>query len=199
MVLFWEQVINKMKLIRLIIFTGLFLGAYSTQAANTSVHKNEQTSLLTYTSEGNGFSVELIQLLPDFVHAVYAKHDFPKSEIDRINTYCVFGSIIKNTSKQQLSYKVSNWSYIDTKGDQHPIKTKTQWLEEWRKAGIKFSWTLLPDQGEFEVGDWQQGFTTIKMPRESNFNLTYTWTLDGVAHSATLENLQCAPLDIEQP
>jgi len=198
MVLFWVRVINKMKLIKLIIITGLFLGAYSTQAANTRVHKNEQTSLLTYSSEGNGFSVELIQLLPDFVHAVYAKHNFPKSEIDRMNTYCVFGSIIKNTSQQQLSYKVSNWSYIDINGDRQPVKTKTQWLQEWRKAGIKFSWTLLPDQGDFAVGDWQQGFTTIKMPRDSKFNLTYTWTLDGVPHSATLENLQCAPLDIEQ-
>lgn len=199
MVLFWVRVINKMKQIKLIILTGLLLGVFSAQAANTRVHKSEQSSLLTYTSEGDGFSVELIQLLPDFVHAVYAKHDFPKSEIDRINTYCVFGSIIKNTSQQQLSYRVKNWSYLDENGDRQPVKTKTQWLQEWRKAGIKFSWTLLPDQGDFEVGDWQQGFTTIKMPRDSQFNLTYTWTLDGVAHSDTLENLRCAPLDIEQP
>ena len=178
---------------------GLCLINTQLHAAEVSIHKNEQSGLLTWTSEDEGFSIELIQLLPDFVHAIYAKHDFPKSEINRINTYCVFGSIIKNTSQQQLSYKVSNWSYIDTKGDQHPVKTKTQWLEEWRKVGIKFSWTLLPDQGDFEVGDWQQGFTTIKIPRDSQFNLTYTWALDGVPHSGTFKNLQCAPQDIEQP
>lgn len=199
MALFWARATHKMKLIKPVTFIGLILGAISAHAAEVSVHKNELSGLLTYTSEDNGFSIELIQLLPDFVHAVYAKHDFPKSEINRINTYCVFGSIIKNTSQQQLSYRVKDWSYIDSNGKRQPVKTKTQWLEEWRKAGIKFSWTLLPDQGEFAVGDWQQGFTTIKMPRDSQFDLTYTWSLDGVAHSGTLENLQCAPLDIEQP
>ena len=180
-------------MIKFTIFISLFLSALSVQATHTSVHKNEQTGLLTYTSESAGFSVELIQLLPDFVYAVYSKHDFPKSEIDRINTYCVFGSIIKNTSQQQLSYRVKDWSYLDEKGIKHPIKTKSQWLQEWRKAGIKFSWTLLPDQGDFEIGDWQQGFTTIKLPRESKFDLIYKWSLDGVAHSGVLENLQCPP------
>lgn len=199
MALFWARVMHKMNQITSVIYIGLFLAAFSVHAANTSVHKNEQTGLLTYTSEDDGFSIELIQLLPDFVHAVYAKHDFPQSEIDRINTYCVFGSIIKNTSQQQLGYKVSDWSYHNAKGDRHPVKTKSQWLQEWRKAGIKFSWTLLPDQSEFEVGDWQQGFTTIKTAKDSPFDLTYTWTLDGIAHSGTLENLQCAPQNIEQP
>ena len=181
----------------LFICAGLLLST-TINAASISVHKNELSGLLTYTSEDDGFSIELIQLLPDFVHAVYAKHDFSKSEIDRINTYCVFGSIIKNTSQQQLAYKVSDWTYVDAKGNKHPVKTKSQWLEEWRKAGIKFSWTLLPDEGIFEVGDWQQGFTTIKQPRDLKFDLNYTWKLNGVAHSGTLKDLSCAPEDIEQ-
>ena len=92
----------------LIILFGFWLNAFSVQAANVSVNKNGQTGLLTYTSEDDGFSIELIQLLPDLVHAVYAKHEFPKSEIDRINTYCVFGSIIKNSSQQQPSHTVSD-------------------------------------------------------------------------------------------
>ena len=66
-------------------------------------------------------------------------------------------------------------------------------MAEWRKAGILFSWTLLPDTGEFAVGDWQQGFTTIKLPRESEFDLIYKWELDGVAYSGVLENMKCAP------
>lgn len=188
-----------MKKTRLIfIFISGLLPA-SIQAAEVSVYKNEQTGLLTWTSDDAGFSIELIQLLPDFVHAVYGKHDFPKYEIDRINTYCVFGSIIKNTSQQQLTYKVSDWTYVDAQGNEYPVKTKSQWLEEWRKAGIKFSWTLLPDTGTFEVGDWQQGFTTIKQSRDARFDLNYTWTLDGVAHRGTLKNLRCAPEHIKQP
>lgn len=167
-------------------------------ASKLSVHKNEQSGLLTWTSEGDGFSLELIQLLPDFVRAIYSKHGFSKQEVERIANYCVFGSIIKNTSQQQLSYRVADWRYRDKNGTLHPVKTKSQWLEEWRKVGITFSWTLLPDSGDFEIGDWQQGFTTIKLPRESSFDLLYNWKLNGVKHEAIIENLRCAPANLSQ-
>lgn len=162
-------------------------------AAETSVHKNEISGLLTWTADDEGFKVELIQLLPDFIRAIYAKHNFPKQEVERAASYCVFGTIIKNTSDQHLSYRVLDWRYLTKDGKQHPVKTKTQWLQEWRKAGITFSWTLLPDTGEFAVGDWQQGFTTVKLPRETEFDLIYKWQLDGVPYTGVLENIKCAP------
>lgn len=162
-------------------------------AAETRVHKNEISGLLTWTADDEGFKIELIQLLPDFIRAIYAKHNFPKQEVERAASYCVFGTIIKNTSDQHLSYRVLDWRYLTKDGKQHPVKTKTQWLQEWRKAGIIFSWTLLPDTGEFAVGDWQQGFTTVKLPRETEFDLIYKWQLDGVPHTGVLENIRCAP------
>jgi len=179
----------------LVTFLPMIKGA---SAANVSIHKNEISGLLTWTSEDDGFSIELIQLLPDFIRAIYAKHNFPDAEVERAASYCVFGTILKNTSSQELSYQVANWRYrpIDSKGvygEERPVKTKTQWLEEWKKAGILFSWTLLPDIGEFAVGDWQQGFTTIKLPRESEFDLIYSWQLNGVEHKGVLKKLRCAP------
>ncbi len=162
-------------------------------ASNVSIHKNETTGLLTWTAEDTGFSIELIQLIPDFIRAIYEKHHFPPEEVERAASYCIFGTILKNTSEQHLSYRVKNWSYRTKDGKEYPVKTKTQWLEEWKKAGILFSWTLLPDIGEFAVGDWQQGFTTIKLARESEFDLIYTWQLDGTAHTGVLKNLKCAP------
>lgn len=162
-------------------------------AADVSIHKNKTSGLLTWTVIDNGFSLELIQLLPDFIRAIYAKHNFPEQEVERAAAYCVFGTILKNTSNQHLSYRVTNWRYRTNDGKEHPVKTKTQWLEEWKKSGIMFSWTLLPDIGEFSVGDWQQGFTTIKLPRENKFDLIYKWSLDGVEHMGVLENLECAP------
>jgi len=161
--------------------------------AETSVYKNETTGLLTWTVNDEGFKIELIQLIPDFVRAIYAKHHFPKDEVERAASYCVFGTILKNTSNQHLSYRVSDWRYQTEDGRQYPVKTKTQWLEEWRKAGIKFSWTLLPDIGEFSVGDWQQGFTTIKLPRETTFDFIYKWQLDGKPHTGVIKNVRCAP------
>ena len=176
-----------------VIMTALLINMTTVVASNVSIHKNESSGLLTWTAEDTGFSIELIQLLPDFIRAIYAKHNFPVEEVERAASYCMFGTILKNTSEQHLSYRVKDWSYRTGDGKVFPVKSKTQWLEEWKKAGILFSWTLLPDVGEFAVGDWQQGFTTIKLARESEFDLIYTWQLDGIAHTGVLKNLKCAP------
>ncbi len=183
----------------LLMLVLMILTAMHTAATEVSVHKNENSGLLTWTADDKGFQIELIQLLPDFIRAIYAKHNFPKEEVERAASYCVFGTILKNTSNQHLSYRVSDWRYRTKDGKQHPVKTKTQWLEEWRKLGITFSWTLLPDIGEFSVGDWQQGFTTIKLPRESEFDLIFKWQLDGVTHTGALENISCAPETLPEP
>lgn len=179
--------------IKPVLLIVLILTATELTAAETSVHKNETSGLLTWTVTDEGFQIELIQLLPDFIRAIYAKHNFPREEVERAASYCVFGTILKNTSDKHLSYRVLDWRYRTKDGIQHPVKTKTQWLEEWRKAGVLFSWTLLPDVGEFSVGDWQQGFTTIKLPRETEFDFIYKWQLDGVTHTGILKNMKCAP------
>jgi len=168
----------------------------SSHAADVSIHKNKESGLLTWTSKDDGFSIELIQLIPDFIRAIYNKHDFPVDEVERIAGYCLFGTIIQNTSQQQLSYRVSDWRYVDKKGRSYPVKTKTQWLEEWRKAGVTFSWTLLPDSGDFEIGDWQQGFTTVQLDRNEHFDFIYTWTLDGIRHEGKIEDMSCAPASL---
>ncbi len=184
----------KNKYIKSVMFVVLaVLLPVQTNASQVSVHKNDVSGLLTWTLVDEGFQIELIQLLPDFIRAIYAKHNFPAMEVERAASYCVFGTILKNTSEQMLSYRVSSWRYRTKDGKQYPVKTKTQWLEEWRKAGITFSWTLLPDAGEFSVGDWQQGFTTIKLPRETEFDIIFKWQLDGTEHTGTLKNISCAP------
>ena len=161
-------------------------------AVAMQVSQNPANGLLTYHHAENGFSIELIQVVPDFIRAVYGNHNFPKTVIEDIAGYCVYGSVIKNTSDKPLRYRVADWYYV-LDGKRYPVRTKTEWLDEWKKSGIIFSWTLLPDQGEFFEGDWQQGFTTIKAPRNSRFDLHYSWTLDGVKHSAVLKNMQCPP------
>jgi len=172
---------------------GGLLFSISVHGANIEQRINADTGLYSWYAESDGFSIELIQVLPDFIRAVYLSHDYPRDEVEKIAAYCVFGSVIKNTSQQELTYDISDWFYTDASGKAYPIKSKTRWIEEWQKAGIKYSWTLLPDKGSFYVGDWQQGFTTIKLPRQSEFAITYKWTLDGVEHSDIFEGLRCAP------
>ena len=79
----------------------IFLVTAITQvnATEVSIHKNENSGLLTWTMKDEGFQIELIQLLPDFIRAIYAKHKFPEEEVERAASYCVFGTILKNTSE----------------------------------------------------------------------------------------------------
>jgi hypothetical protein len=181
---------------KLLIMVCLCLLHTQVQAAEVTIRQNNASGLLTWTAKDDGFSIELIQLLPDFVRAVYGKHGLPADEVERIAGYCDFGTIIQNTSQQQLSYRVSDWRYIDKNGKAYPVKTKDQWLEEWRKAGITFAWTLLPGSGDFGIGDWQQGFTTIQIDRNEKFDLVYTWTLDGKKHQGKIANMSCAPANL---
>ena len=178
----------------------IFAVMSNVKAAEVSVHKNDQTGLLTWKADDEGFSIELIQLIPDFIRAIYAKHHFPDKEIERIASYCMFGTILKNTSNQTMHYRVADWRYRTQDGVEHPVKTKTQWLKEWQVLGIQFSWTLLPDSGDFEVGDWQQGFTTIElvgdMTREQPFDFIYTWKLGEKSFTGIIKNLSCAPQEL---
>lgn len=170
----------------------------SAYAAQQTVHRSETNGLYTWTSIAEGFSIELIQVVPDFIRAIYSKHDFPREEIEEIAGYCVYGSIIRNTSDKTLRYSVSDWRVVHD-GTEHTIKTKTQWLAKWRKAGVVFSWTLLPDEGTFYEGDWQQGFTTVKLPRDSEFDLVYRWSLDGVEYTDRIEDVVCSPEEVTLP
>ena len=94
-----------------VIMAALLINTTIVTASNVTIHKNESSGLLTWTAEDTGFSIELIQLLPDFIRAIYAKHNFPAEEVERAASYCMFGTILKNTSEQHLSYRVKDWSY----------------------------------------------------------------------------------------
>lgn len=162
-------------------------------AAEVQQSRNPDTGLLSWQVEDRGLSLELIQLHTDFVRAVYGARGLPPALIDGIAAYCVFGTIAVNTSDSQLSYRVADWRYVTPDGRKHLIKTKTQWVTEWTEMGVPYNWSILPDDQTFEVGDWSQGFTTVKLPRESVFDLVYSWTVKGETHVGRIEKLRCPP------
>ncbi len=163
-----------------------------TVSNKVNLTKSELSGLLTWNVESEQFSMQLIQLSSDYIRAVYSKYDFPKSEIERVASYCNFGTIIRNTSGQSLSYRVADWRYIDSDGKAHPVKTKTQWLQEWKAQGITYSWSLLADSGDYEAGDWQQGFTTINIPKDEKFDFIYDWVMNGKRFQQTIKDMSCA-------
>lgn len=146
-------------------------------------------------TEGQDFSLELIPLAPDFVRAVYEAKGLPKQIIDSVSSYCVFGTIIRNRGNVPLSYDIKDWRYVTADGTQHVAKAKSEWVSEWREMGIAFRWTLLHEAQTYQVGDWGQGFTTVKLPPGTAFDLHYSWTQHDSKHTAIIKGLHCAPAE----
>lgn len=161
-------------------------------------HQDPDTGLFSWQRQESGFSMRLIQLLPDYVAAVYGARGLPPAVVDIMAGYCVFGTIVRNESPHPVSYRVADWRYITDDGKEHPIKTRTDWISEWRDMGVAFRWTVLPDNQSLGPGDWNQGFTTVSLPPGSTFNLVYFWRYQGEIREAILEGLSCAPENIPQ-
>jgi len=162
-------------------------------AGDTVRHQDKNTGLLSWQQLEPGFSMRLIQLLPDYVAAVYGARGLPPAIVEIMAGYCVFGTIVRNESQHPVSYRVADWRYITDDGIEHPVKTKTDWINEWQDMGVAFRWSILPDKQNLEPGDWNQGFTTVLLPPGSTFDLIYTWRYHGEKHEAIFEGLNCAP------
>ena len=166
-------------------------------AAGPHEQVNPDTGLSSWKAGDQEFSLELVQVVPDYVRAVYASRGLPQIIIDRVSSYCVFGTILKNNSGATLSYDVTEWRYVTTDGKAHTARPKTEWVKEWQDMGVAFRWSLLPEKQTYAPGDWGQGFTTIELPPGTVLDLHYSWEQDGVTHSGTIREVRCAPADIE--
>lgn len=177
------------------IFFALTVTLLTLNAAAGQVEKikDPDSGLFNWRAQENGFSLELIQLVPDYLRAIYSSRGLPKAIGEGVAAYCAFGSIAKNTADKPVSYKVAEWYAVSQEGKKVPLKTKSEWIADWKKLGVPFAYSILPDEQTFEVGDWGQGFTTVKLPHNSIFDLHYFWSIGDEKHSAVIKNLQCAP------
>ncbi|HPE80865.1 MAG: hypothetical protein KDI67_02550 [Gammaproteobacteria bacterium] len=174
----------------LVLIVSASVGAESGGVVST---KDPATGLLSWKYEGDGLGIELLQVPPDFIRASYSARDLPATVSEAVATRCVFGTIVRNISEKPLQYRVQDWRYKAADGVEKPIKTKSEWLEEWHGMGVRFSWSILADDSVFEVGDWIQGFTTMPEPHGSVVDLLVVWSIGGVRYEKWLPNLQCAP------
>jgi hypothetical protein len=177
------------------LFTALWLALPAVASGVVVEHVNPDTGLSSWKAEGDALEFEFIQVLPDYVRAVYSSRGLPKAVVDKVSSYCVFGTILRNRTDKPLSYRVADWRYITPDGVRHPIRTKSEWVSEWHDMGIAFRWSMLPDEQTFAVGDWGQGFTTIALEPGSPFALEYSWTQDDKTETRLIEEVRCAPAE----
>lgn len=179
-----------------IFYASFFLLLFFRQAMALDIapKQNPDTGLLSWLAEDPRMSLELVQVPSEYVAALFSSRGLPAKIIDTLDGYCVFGTIIKNKTAGQMHYRVADWHYVTADGKKHKMKTKTDWVQQWKALGVPYRWLMLVDSAVFEEGDWIQGFSTFKLPPEAVFTLHYSWRHQGETHQRTLENLRCSPL-----
>lgn len=160
-------------------------------AADVTTMRDADSGLHSWKVVDRGFSLELIQLPPDFIRAVYSARDLPPAMVEGVARYCTFGTVVRNETDFPMSYRVAQWRAVREDGVRQRLRTKSEWLREWKKMGVDFGYSILPDAMTFEVGDWAQGFTTLKLPRGARFDLVYSWRQHGKTYTGKLPKLVC--------
>lgn len=168
-----------------------FAASAACAAPKTIVTENPTTKLKSWKQVEKAFSIELIQLLPDFVQATFSARDLPPAIFASTKGYCIFGTVVRNESDGEVSYRVADWRYQTGDAKLYKLKTKTEWIETWKKFGADFGYAILPDDMTFDPGDWAQGFTTPRIKPGAKFDLIYSWNENGKKQTGTLRNLVC--------
>ena len=190
------QRVLRQSLYRSTLIAAILLFAMSGQAGER--RENQQTGLWIYSNEQEGFSIELIQLHGEFVRAVFGSKGFTPEMLEHLDEYCFYGTVVRNTSGRAVGMKVRDWFTRTADGQNQPLKTKTDWIEDWAKAGVPFKWLMLGDDVTFAPDDWLQGFSSVKLPRGSHFDLHYSWILEGKRREAILDDIECPPYTLPE-
>ncbi len=186
-------------MLRAIIFCCSLILVSSAVIPAGELSKNPPTRVSKWKAEAKDFSVELVQVGPDYARAVFYARGLPEDVVEDVSRYCIFGTIVKNLSKFPISYHLSDWRVVTGDGVEHKMKLKSEWIKEWSAKGVGFRWLMLADTQTFDEGDWIQGFTTVALPPGREFNLHYSWSSQGQTYHHEIKGIQCAPVKPTSP
>lgn len=171
----------------------LLLPPLPSAAGEAPPYRDPDTGLMSWRVQQPGFSLQLVQMLPDYVAAVYSSRGLPAALIERMRAHCVFGTILTNDSDATLTYRVADWRAVTPDGTTHPFRAKSAWVAEWAAMGVGFRWSMLADEQTFAPGDWMQGFTTVELTPGSEFDFVFSVDLRGKRHDGRMAGVRCAP------
>lgn len=161
------------------------------QAVELTSSTNPVTGLTTWKQADRGISLEIIQLSPEAAQATYSSRDLSPLIYESMRGYCVFGSVVRNETDAALAYRVADWRYVRAGGKPQRLRTKSQWVADWKQKGVNFGWSILPDDITLEVGDWALGYSPLKLAPGERFDLIYQWRQHGKSYTGTFQNLAC--------
>lgn len=158
---------------------------------------DEQTGLRTWEWRETGFSIQLVQRLPDQTRAFFQGRGFNSADADYIAKACVFQTIFRNDGNRPLNYSLEDWR-ISYQGEHRRLLTREGWNEKWRDsepsqaARIALHWALLPTRQQFAPGDYNWGMTSFDLPPGESFDLDLVLALDGNSITQTITGIVCA-------
>jgi hypothetical protein len=178
---------------RFVLLCSLLLPSLPPAANEVQEYRDPETGLMSWRVQQPAFSLQLVQVLPDYVAAVYSSRGLPPALIERMRAHCVFGTILTNDSDASLGYRVADWRAVTRDGIAHPFRAKSAWVAEWAAMGVGFRWSLLADEQTFAPGDWMQGFTTVDLAPDEEFDFVFSVDLQGERHDGRMAGVRCAP------
>lgn len=171
-------------------------------ASNVKTGKDESAHLPYWEWNSKAKTIRLVQRLPDQSRAYFMARGFNRSNAEIIAQSCVFQTIYRNSSSPDaphiITYDLSKW-YVVSQGKQKPLKTREDWLQEWKKkkinpaALIAFEWSLIPTRQQYQATDYNWGMSVFNLPPGEHFDLHMLWTVDGEQQTGIIPNMQCAP------
>lgn len=151
-----------------------------------------------YSFSRSGFSVKLTPLTRDQAASFYLARGLPQRETERYSRRCVLAATLRNErTAGAISFRSGEWRARTRDAPAQAVRTRAQWIEEFEAAGvpeparIAFEWAQVPDQHEFEPGDWIQGMLAVPVDRETAFDLMLRWRAEGKNHEHWLTGLRC--------
>lgn len=169
------------------------------RAAETKHEINPKNGIETWEVRDQGVFLSLTQMTPDQAEAFFLARGFHQKSAKKYASACVFETIFRNESAPAaVSSNLADWRIITPQGERH-LKLEADWDRQWKADGVSepariaFRWSQFPTKQRFEPGDWNQGMTTFGLPRNSQFNLIFKWTVKGVSHESMLSGVRCAP------
>ena len=177
--------------------TLLLVWGVSANAA-TEISTDPETGLSSWQAEQSGIQVRLSQISPDQARAFYLARGFSAEATEHYVAECVFMTVVRNIGDTPIRHRLADWRYAVTRQAPQIIRSKTEWAALWKKLGVSesariaFTWAQFPSTQIFETGDWNQGMTTYRVPRDQPFNLRFSWLNGNKTYSGTLNDVRCA-------
>lgn len=176
--------------------------AFADESIDIETGTDAQARLPYWELADGAMSLRLVQRLPDQTRAFFMARGFDPDEAEVIARTCVFQTVFKNTSHgsapSPLRYDLGEWR-VRRNGALGGLKTREAWERVWegtdasRTARIALEWALLPTRQNYEPGDYNWGMSMVDVPAGETIELTVVWHQHGREHTATIEDLQCAP------